>query len=309
MKSIEERLRELPEIAMESGLEADERLKRRILMAAEGKADRSRRMARRCLVPALCAAAVIIVLFALGPLTKAPEAPLITAQSAGDGRGASEAELTGDVRGGSVTITSGKVPGYQSIWAQGSGGNFPLVAVNGRYYRLLTSPSKISSSLLGSQIGTVQVKTDEPALCREDVFSNVVEEGQAVYALAGMDGAMAAATVDGSLRVFQRVAFSGSAVLGGESLRDTLKAAGVSSVELTDVGTVSGQDAEEMVERLVKGATYQNASCTETKTTLLIRLNNGLTLQMCVNGDLVSGCGTWSCPDFFEHFPAAGGGK
>ena len=29
---------------------------------------------------------------------------------------------------------------------------------------------------------------------------------------------------------------------------------------------------------------------------------NGITLQLAVSGETVSGCGTWACPDFFEAF-------
>lgn len=40
---------------------------------------------------------------------------------------------------GSITLSGGgSAPGYLGLWAQGSGANFPLVAVEGRYYRLLT---------------------------------------------------------------------------------------------------------------------------------------------------------------------------
>ena len=88
------------------------------------------------------------------------------------------------------------------------------------------------------------------------------------------------------------------------SLADTLKLSGVTSIELTDVGTVTGDEAARLADKLLSGASYQNANCTETGKTLVIRCGNGIAMQLCVNGDNVSGCGTWSCPDFFEAFPA-----
>ena len=304
MKTVEERLRELPEIAETCGIEADERLKRRILRAADD-AGRKAAPRRRAWIPVACAAVLALALILAYPALKGRDPVLITSQPAGEGAEKGEGALTGDVRGGSVTITSGQVPAYQSIWASGSSGNFPLVAVNGQYYRLLSSPGKISSSLLGSQIGTIGERTDEPALCRAAVFSNVVDLGQPVYAVTGMDGAAAAAYVDGTLRVFQRTSFSGSAILGRESLGDTLKLSNVTSIELTDVGTVTGDEAARLADILLKSASYQNANCSETGKTLVIRCGNGISMQLCVNGDSVSGCGTWSCPDFFEAFPAA----
>jgi amino acid permease len=61
MKSVEERLRALPKIAQESGLEADERLKRKILLSArEGKTQRKSAFISHRLVPALCALVVLI---------------------------------------------------------------------------------------------------------------------------------------------------------------------------------------------------------------------------------------------------------
>ncbi len=303
MKTVEERLRQLPEIAEESGLEADEKLKRRILRAADD-AVRVKTARRRALIPAACALALVLALAVSYPALKGAGPVLITSQSAGEGTPLPDGTLKGDVRGGSVNISAGQVPGYQSVWASGSGGSFPLVAVNGRYYRLLKTPGKISEALLGKEIGSVEERTDEPALCRAEVFSNVVDAGQSVYAVSGMDGAAAAAYVDGVLRAFQRVSYSGSAILGRESLADTLKLSGVSSIELTDVGTVTGDEAVRLADKLLSGASYQNANCTETGKTLVIRCGNGIAMQLCVNGDNVSGCGTWSCPDFFEAFPA-----
>ena len=68
MKHVEERLRELPQIADSTGLQANAALKRRILDAANGKKQQKKRALR--LVPALCCAVAVLVgagVFALSP--------------------------------------------------------------------------------------------------------------------------------------------------------------------------------------------------------------------------------------------------
>ena len=54
------------------------------------------------------------------------------------------------------------------------------------------------------------------------MVSNVVARGETVYAISGMSGALVAAQVDGSTRVFQRVSYAGTAIIGSETLADTL---------------------------------------------------------------------------------------
>ncbi len=300
MKGVEARLRELPQIAQESGLEAGDALKERILRA-------ERRPARpryyRAAVILAAAAVLVLVTVAVMPLMRHEQAPMLTGQSAG-GATPTQAVLTGDVKGGSVVISSGGVPEYRSIWAKGQGANFPLICAEDRYYRMLDTPSRISESLIGRELGTVSVYTQEPALTSGGIISNIVPEGEKVWTLSGMDGTMAAAYVNGSLRVFQRVAYSGNAILGGETLKDTLRAGTVTELALSGVGSVSGQQAQELFAVLLRCASYQNAKCAETGQTLLIYMDSGLVLQLCVSGETVSGCGTWSCPDFLEAFPA-----
>jgi len=205
---------------------------------------------------------------------------------------------------GSISL-GGEQTEYRSLFAKGTGSNFPLVTVNGATYRMMQTPSSVSESLLGSSWGQVTEYTTEPALSSGGIVSNAVLQGEAVYAVRGMEGAMAAARVEGSLRVFQRVSFAGSAVIGSESLRDTLcDPREVAAMELSGVGTVvDAARAQGLMRTLLGNAVYQNASVSSGGTkSLLIRLQNGLTLQLMVGEDTVSACGIWSCPEFFEEF-------
>ena len=310
MKSVEERLHTLPDIAENSGLQADEQLKRKILRAA-----REKEAPRRALMPRLAAAACALIVlvgaaaFALpalrdnGPVPI--QKPLIESYPAGS---LSIGEITAmDVPPGSITIRSSKNPSYRSIWAPMSGGNFPLIGVNGRYYRLLTNPTSVSGSLLGQSLGTVDTFTSEPALAgKSGICSNVVAQGETVYAVNGMNGAMAAANVNGQMRVFQRVSFGDNALVGKESLADTLKAPNAVALELSGVGTVNdASTAQHLVSILVKNASFLRAGGSETNQSLLIQLQNGIVLQMAVNGERLIACGTWACPEFFEAFQEA----
>ena len=129
-----------------------------------------------------------------------------------------------DLPKGSISISQREKPGYRGIWAPASGANFPLLCVDGRYYRLLTNPTSLGSDLTGSALGTVDAYTSEPALTSGGIVSNIVPQGETVYSVNGMSGAMVAANVDGSMRVFQRVSFGNTALKGGEGLADTLRA-------------------------------------------------------------------------------------
>ena len=310
MKNVEERLRALPEIAASSGLQADEQLKRKILRAAEGSARKPVFQAKR-LVPAFCALVVLVggLAFALPRLrgNNSPDiqTPLIESHPAGSVTVGDKMAL--DVPPGSISIKSSRNPSYRSIWAPMSGGNFPLICVDGRYYRLLTNPTSISSSLLGGSLGTVSTFTSEPALAgKSGICSNAVQAGETVYAVSGMKGAMAAANVNGQMRVFQRVSFGDSALVGGEKLSDTLKASSAVALELSGVGAINDPaTAQRLVNILLSSASFLRAGGSESNQSLLIQLKSGLVLQMAVNGERVIACGTWACPEFFDAFQEA----
>ena len=96
--------------------------------------------------------------------------PLITTQSLGDEVTSNERALL-DLGGGEVNISNrANAPEYRSIWAKGSNGSFPMVGVNGAYYRMMTTPSSVSSSLLGASVGSVAEFTTEPSLSGTNVI-------------------------------------------------------------------------------------------------------------------------------------------
>lgn len=318
--SIEEKLSRLPQIAEETGLNANEALKRDILARANGKKQTGKIMLTR-VVPVVCALALVLGgVYALVPgrqqsggVKLMNDAASFVSIPAGESY---EMEDTAPALGvstaldlpvGSITIRSSKDPGYRSIWAAQEGANFPLIGVNGRYYRLLTNPTEITSGLLGENLGTVGTYTSEPALAgKNGICSNTVPAGETVYAVKNMKGAAVAAKVNGKMRVFQRVSFGDNAVTGSETLSDTLKASNAVALEITGVGTVNDKDtAQKLVKVLMNNASYLRGGCSETGKTLLIQLENGITLQMSVNGERFMACGTWACPEFMDAFKAA----
>lgn len=313
MKNVEERLQKLPQIADSIDLQADEALKRKILSAARARQTGRRRTVIRRLTPVLCCALVLLIgggAYALPRMTGGqvlPTAqPLIDSRAAGATLSVGE-KLALDVPQGSITISSSSNPSFRSIWAAASGGNFPLIGVEGRYYRLLTNPTALSSNLLGDSLGAVDNYTSEPALAgNSGICSNVVAAGETVYAVQGMRGALVSAKVDGQMRVFQRVSFGSSALVGGESLSDTLRADSVVALELSGVGTINdAATAKRLIGVLTGSANYLRASGSETNQSLLIQLSNGLAIQMAVNGERLIACGTWACPEFFNAFQEA----
>ncbi len=313
MKSVEERLRELPQMADSFGLQADEKLKRRILRAAREKKPAGRRVLLRRAMPVMAALIILIGAAAVAvPALRGPEGPQPTGQpliesfSAGSNVPAGE-KLALDVPKGSITIQSSSNANFRSIWARASGGNFPVIGVKGRYYRLLTNPTAIGNSMLGNALGAVDTFTGEPALAgRSGIVSNAVAQGENVYAVSGMNGALVAARMDGQMRVFQRVSFGDSALVGGESLGDTLRADSVTALELSGVGAVTDAgEAKKLMNILTANASFLRAGSSETNQSLLIQLRSGIVLQMAVNGEKLMACGTWACPEFFDAFQEA----
>lgn len=215
------------------------------------------------------------------------------------------ARMAADLPRGSLVLSAAKTPSYQGVWATGSGANFPLIRLDGRFYRLLTHPEDVSS-LRGSQLGLVETYTDEPALdLGNSVLSNAAAQGAPVYAVSGMGSAAIAADVDGSLRLFQRVSYSGNALIGDEDLKDTLPAGAV-TLQLSGTGTVSDPDtAARLLGILFSKAVYQGSQSRSGSEALLIQYSNGAVLQLAVSGDSLSACGTWACPEFFQEFRSA----
>ena len=185
---------------------------------------------------------------------------------------------------------------------------FPLIGVNGSYYRMMTSPRSVSSSLLGASLGTIAEYTTEPSLSGTNVMlSNKAAVGTEVYGISGMSSTFVAAEVDGQMRLFQRVSFNGNALKGSETLADVMQLSGhVASIELSGVGTITDTSVcADLISLLLNDATYESSGSLSAKQSLLIELDNGLVYQFTVKNDKIASCGTWSCPEFFEAFEAA----
>jgi len=316
------RFEDLNEMTQEAlgGLYAGQDLKHHILKAATAQ----KRPAAKSLlrpIPMMTMAAALVVLVAAGSLllpgSLTPKASPGGANDVFDSLPSGQATAMPfrarallDVPPGSISLGSGSDnPEYRSIWANANGGNFPLIGVNGKYYRMMRNPSSIPQSLLGGSIGQVSEYSDEPALADPNqIISNAVGQGEAVYSVDGMSEALVAASVDGELRVFQRVSFANNAILGWESLNDTLGISGkVIGMELSDVGTVNDEStAAYLADILLSNASFTNATGSQSgNRSLLIQLSNGLFVQMFVKNDTLSACGSWSCPEFFEAYEAA----
>lgn len=199
--------------------------------------------------------------------------------------------------------------GGGSLFAEG-GSEIPVVAIKGNVYRMLTTPQDIGDSLLGQQMGSVNVVTEQPSLASQaDMgmgLSNVAAQAAPVYAVDGIHPSTAvAAQVDGSVRLFQRVSYAGIGPTSS-TLEDTFSVRGkVKAITLDGMGELEGSKANEVMSVLLDHATLHSADAGSARQYLTVTLDSGLKLQLGVAGDLVSGCGSWSCPEFFEAFSAA----
>lgn len=306
---IDAMLRELPATADQAlkNLEATPFLKARIDRAVNEQNRGKVRFAIPQWAPAMCCAAVVLVLaLTLIPMENHPDA-LISSGMLGDPTVPPAAVLSADLGDNSITIsTKSSKPGYRNMWANMQDGSFPLIGINGKYYRMLTSPKNVSNSMLGSQIATVNEFTTEPSLSGTDaVLSNTAAAGTAVYAIRGVsDSTVIAAEIDGRMRLFQRVSFNGNALRGSERLVDTLAISGkVVALELSGVGTITDPaNCTTLLSTLLSHASYASSGSLSSRQSLLIELDNGLVLQLAVKGDRLAACGVWSCPEFFEEF-------
>lgn len=302
-------LRDLPRQADSAlgGLNATPFLKAKIDRAAHEKRHRSPVVLMRWLPAVTCAALVLVLALTFIPMEKQPP-QLITTNALGP-TSAPTGKLSGDLSKGSLFITqSASAPGYRSIWSDVSDGAFPLIGLNGKYYRMLTSPNQVSDRLLGAQVASIDEFTTEPSLSGTDVtLSNAAASGAAVYGISGVSAdTLVAAEVNGHMRLFQRVSFNGNALRGKEKLSNTLDIAGrVIAMELSGVGTVTDPDTcAVLFATLTDNASFESRGSISSRQALLIELDNGLVLQMAVKGDSLAACGVWSCPEFFEQFEA-----
>ena len=320
---------------MLAGLHADDALKRRIREVAMTSAQESERRKPsrmpRALVPALCCAALAVACVGVAGLkhtgSPSPLAQIQTITAGGtDDSGYNSAgvadhpgtPIAGVLGGGDAQLVADLGNGANvhlstatdsSLFASTSG-DIPLVAVGGCVYRMLNTPQAISQSLCGPAVGQIATFTEEPSLASDDArsagLSNVAGEGSTVYSISGLDSQTAvAAEVNGNLRVFQRVSYAGKGP-GAQSLEDTFGVRGkASALELSGVGTLTGDAANEALSLLLDNAVLVSADSSARRQFLTVTLTNGLKLQLGVSGDTLVGCGGWSCPEFFEAFEAA----
>ena len=304
------KLEHLPQVAEETlgGLKAGTALYMKIKQRAKAPARKPAFPLRRAVALA-CSLVLVITLgvIGIGGLPDGEKAlPKIMTQAAG---ALPEGAVlrAWDLPRGSISLGQpGSVPDYQGVWARASGGNFPLIRVNGAFYRLLSNPTSVDSSMLDGCLGIVEVVTDDPALVSScQTLSNVIPAGTQVSQISGMQGTAVAAQLDGKTRVFQRVSYSGSALLGGEGLSSTLQGS-VVGLQLSGVGTVTdpGQ-VSGLMSKLFNESSYQSGSTRSTDQALLIQYSNGIVLQMSVKDNSLIACGTWSNPGFIEAFEQA----
>ena len=321
------RLENLPEIAAHQlgGLNADARMLTKIRQTAAGRPARRQPIWKPALAGALALALVLSVsLWGMPALLNQSNPDKATlalknSRAAGGAETQTATEQPGDAQlvatvtgapdtGVSVGDATEATSPYRNLFAPERSGNFPVILIDGAAYRMLISPTEMKTALMGDSLGEVTEYTLEPALSTGGIVSNIVSAGEKIYAVRDMQGAMVAAYVRGSLRVFQRISYAGTAVLGDETLRDTLTAPGsVTAMELTGVGVITNPETcRQLLQTLMDNAEYDNASfAADDKRSLLIGLDNGLLMQLMVGDDTVSACGTWSCPEFFEAYSQA----
>ena len=310
------RLDNLSEIASRQlgGLEATPTLLAKIKLEAADK--QKPRSVQAVLRPVLagCAALVLCVgaVMTLSPDGVTVPSPIST-QNVLDSHSAglaltptAEPVLLGDVPKGSISMSAGRSISTETLFAQDESAAFPLITVNGATYRLLETPSAISSGLLGEALGEVTEFNIEPALGSGGIVSNAVSCGETVYAVGNHAGALVAANVSGEMRVFQRVSYAGTAIIGRETLADTLCAPEAAEwIAIEGVGRVDDPaEARKLLAILFELADYQSTAFS-TGASMQIGLQNGVTLQLMALEDSISACGIWSCPDFFEAFAEA----
>ena len=303
---MEERLKQLPQTADElaADVRADDKLFETIRYeAARADSKPRRKPLLQILIPvgALAMAAVLAIL--VWPGIMGGNGPLnIQSVTAGNGGDPVPVPSTrADLPAGSITLGSpDDAPSFRNIWAGSSDSSFPMVLVNGAYYRLLSGSKGLSDSQLAGAVGTVEQYIS--GMNGSGICSNTVLQGETVWQVQGMGSSAVAARIDGSLRVFQRVTANGQGAVPG-SLAEAIAQYGVTELSLSGVGRVRDpQKAQQLLNTLVFSASFQGGGCSQTSQVLHIAFSNGITLQMYVRDNSLSSGGTWYCPAFFDQF-------
>ena len=209
----------------------------------------------KALIPVGAAAVAAALILLVWPGAVGGQAPLnIESVTAGNaGAFVPEPSTRADLPQGSVSLGGAEsAPDFRNIWAGNSNSSFPMVMVNGAYYRLLSTPKKLSDKQLGSAVGTVQQYTTE--MSGSGLCSNTVLQGETVWQVRGMGQAAVAARIDGTLRVFQRVTADGQGA-GASSLAEAIAQSGVKELSLSGVGRVRDQNtAQRLLSTLLDNA-------------------------------------------------------
>ena len=303
---------------MLGGLQADERMRLQIKRAAEAGVKPRKTPVRR-FVPVVCCAALAIACVgiaaprlnqndhsAVTPASE-PVAVSIDTIAAGEGAAFAGCELMADL--GNNARVRMAAPAGDSLFAH-TGGDIALLAVGNAVYQMLETPKDVGNSLLGDSIGDVALFDEQPSLASPKEMnaglSNVAQQGAVIYSIKGLpETTVVAAEVEGNMRLFQRVSYAGRGP-AGDSLEETFSVRGrVKSAELSGVGTLTGDKANEVISTLLDHASLKSADATARRQTLTVTLENGLKLQLGVSGDTLCGCGGWSCPEFFKAFEEA----
>ncbi|NLB90866.1 MAG: hypothetical protein GX786_06585 [Clostridiales bacterium] len=318
MIDIDKKLEQLPEIVDRSlgGIEANPSLRYKILSAAaETKTEEKKKpFFSRFSVPltAVSACLVLVVIgFTVFPnlfstSVSQPEATnaLLGHSAAGQQEPVLQERTLSQ---GTMSIGAGSFSSADSLWVS-AGDTFPLISMNGKFYRQMNQKVLYDAQLSG-HIGSVENFTQEPALASTfGNMSNVVEEGEGIFAVSQLGDGVIAAKVNDSMTLFQRISFAGNAIFSEETLAQTLgfSAEDVLSISLSEVGTISDEAvAQKLVTTLTQNATYASSSLGSGKQVLLFTLRNGITLQMYVDDDVFSACGSWDCPGFSQAFAEA----
>lgn len=292
------RLEELPQIAEETlaGLKAGPELRRRILGGWETA--RKPRVWRYA-IPAMACALVLAVTLPFALRGQAPGDPDMKHYTAGDLHVGNETASL-DRAHSSLRVTQDNAASRQGIWDGDS-----MIRIDGRYYRRLRGV-RLDRGSLGGVVAETEEYNRDMTLSPAGCTSNTLKAGTQVYAVNGMAGSLVATEVDGGLQVYQRVSFNGSALIGGETLSAVMPYRGhVVAMSLSGVGLVEGETAARLFAVLTANPSYEGAGSVTQRQVLIIELDNGAAVQMDVNGDRLSACGVWSCPEFIEAFESA----
>ena len=304
--NMDQKLKALRQTAdeMMSGIEADPYGARRIIMSAQAKKKERRTLWLRIGVPALAAlvfTVTAIVYRSIGQPESPVSTPTVVSIAAGDGSEEKPISERADIPLGSVNLSGGGKVAFRDLFSGSSMTSFPMIRMNGSFYRLLNEPQSLSGRVLGQAAGTVSQHLSNPLNSNAGISSNIVLEGETVYRVQGMNDAAVAARVGGDMRVFQRVSVNGQGVAG--SMRDLLGSAAVTEIGLSGKGRVTDAGTIRRLKQILADrSVYLSGSCSSTSQGLYISFENGITLQFYVTGNTVMSCGSWSCGEFMEEF-------